>query len=643
MALALGDAGVYVFDISERTILTTSRGPAARRSSPGRRAQRVPRPGRPGRGISSSPAGPSSTAATRSSTSGTWRRSTAPPIWTSDRCPRRACTRPGAPRTSVSTAAAPACSTPGATSEGAQAVPFDSPEMIFSGLYRPDDDDGTGRIEPEERTTARFVPLGVPLRAETGAADAGATDPGFDPEAGERQDERDATAAFKLRVALPGSLGPELHREGPVPAHRSARPLPGEGFGRRVGDAARRSGLAGQRGDRPASAAWGRAGGAGRRGHWRTESRVRSATATSSTNRSRRYCWSPIPGPGATTVARTRPEPTRTRRGSAAGATGRPICPTRVHGTSAELDDVEELLAGRAVRAFLFPLRRSRRRHGAARPARRSPGSRPNGANYPAPAGLAAGRGPRRSGAVAAPGGARGAAEEPGHVGRRRGGGLGGADRRRADARERGPRGARSVDPVRLRARLPLRNPRLRAAGSCRMVVASVRPGARPAERRGGLLRRPRPRLALPAGDRRRSARRVRRRGGGVLRHAGRSLRPAPEAPRRTGLAAGRPAPRDSALRRRRTADRGRRPPLSGRHRRRAGREPGEPPAVALRPVRPARPGGRRPGPELPASTTTTIRARRPMAATVRATACCARSPTSSTGASSTGGTRRGV
>jgi RHS repeat-associated protein len=93
---------------------------------------------------------------------------------------------------------------------GAQVAPFESPRFSFTGLYRDEDDSATEDVEPVEKPTTRFVPLGVPFHPE-GAENR------------ELADERDATAAFKVRVALPGALGPELTAK-----VQSLRVLPGE-------------------------------------------------------------------------------------------------------------------------------------------------------------------------------------------------------------------------------------------------------------------------------------------------------------------------------------------------------------------------------------------------------------------------------
>ena len=100
----------------------------------------------------------------------------------------------------------------GTQREPSQLVPFDRPRFLFSGLYRPAGNAEERGIAAVEKATARFVPLGVPLEA-TLAAEADH----------HLANEEKATAAFKLRVALPGSLGPELTAK-----VQSLRALPGE-------------------------------------------------------------------------------------------------------------------------------------------------------------------------------------------------------------------------------------------------------------------------------------------------------------------------------------------------------------------------------------------------------------------------------
>jgi len=87
--------------------------------------------------------------------------------------------------------------------KGPLVVPFDRPQILFSGLYRPDEVAGQQQAEHGisgvQKATARFVPLGVPLETSLTAE-----------KDNHLANERKATGAFKLRMALPGSLGPEL-------------------------------------------------------------------------------------------------------------------------------------------------------------------------------------------------------------------------------------------------------------------------------------------------------------------------------------------------------------------------------------------------------------------------------------------------
>ena len=88
-------------------------------------------------------------------------------------------------------------------SEGPIAVPIEGPEFRFSGLYLPEKEDlpeirSAGDVLPSiQKITSKFVPLGVPrvVKRQTDEPD--------------RSDERDEleaeyTAAFKVRLALPG-------------------------------------------------------------------------------------------------------------------------------------------------------------------------------------------------------------------------------------------------------------------------------------------------------------------------------------------------------------------------------------------------------------------------------------------------------
>lgn len=109
---------------------------------------------------------------------------------------------------------------------GAQttSVPFDSPHFRFMGLYlddnpahQPDPPKEGEPIPPkpyETRGTSMLVPLGIPteitLAKEEENADA---------------NEKDSTAAFRVRVALPGDLGPTVKAR-----VQSLRALPGDRY-----------------------------------------------------------------------------------------------------------------------------------------------------------------------------------------------------------------------------------------------------------------------------------------------------------------------------------------------------------------------------------------------------------------------------
>ncbi|MCP4573627.1 MAG: hypothetical protein GY838_14810, partial [bacterium] len=86
---------------------------------------------------------------------------------------------------------------------GAGAYPFASPQIQFIGQYLPNDEapGQDERVRPEQRPTWFFTPLGIPMETSLGQEE----------DEGERAtNERQATAAFKLRVALPGSLGEKV-------------------------------------------------------------------------------------------------------------------------------------------------------------------------------------------------------------------------------------------------------------------------------------------------------------------------------------------------------------------------------------------------------------------------------------------------
>ncbi|HXT20000.1 MAG TPA: hypothetical protein VN923_04540, partial [Thermoanaerobaculia bacterium] len=76
-----------------------------------------------------------------------------------------------------------------------RAFPFTRPKFVFAGLLRPPGEDGA-TFQPVSQPTSYLVPLGVPM-ALTPAK-----------ETSERlANERKASAAFKVRVALPGVVG----------------------------------------------------------------------------------------------------------------------------------------------------------------------------------------------------------------------------------------------------------------------------------------------------------------------------------------------------------------------------------------------------------------------------------------------------
>ncbi|MFL6203232.1 MAG: Ig-like domain-containing protein [Thermoanaerobaculia bacterium] len=101
--------------------------------------------------------------------------------------------------------------------KGPMVVPFARPRFVFAGLYRPKDEERERGFAAEQKATARFVPLGVPLDTPHKVVDQDAE------EKERRKKEEKATAAFKVRVALPGSLGPEL-----LAKVQSLRMLPAE-------------------------------------------------------------------------------------------------------------------------------------------------------------------------------------------------------------------------------------------------------------------------------------------------------------------------------------------------------------------------------------------------------------------------------
>ncbi|MEO1083560.1 MAG: hypothetical protein AAFY88_04910, partial [Acidobacteriota bacterium] len=110
---------------------------------------------------------------------------------------------------------------------GPISVPLESPRFTFSGLYLPEEEEigdlpEDARPPAIQRATAEFVPLGVPLEVEDPGA--GPVDPAEEQE--QRDDEeRRATAAFKLRLSLPGALGDVV-----TARVQSLRSLPEERF-----------------------------------------------------------------------------------------------------------------------------------------------------------------------------------------------------------------------------------------------------------------------------------------------------------------------------------------------------------------------------------------------------------------------------
>ncbi|HSF39574.1 MAG TPA: Ig-like domain-containing protein [Thermoanaerobaculia bacterium] len=101
--------------------------------------------------------------------------------------------------------------------KGPKVVPFDRPRFVFSGIYRPEDEEAERGFAGVQKATARFVPLGVPVSAPR------KDESEEDRTKRIRKEEEKASAAFKVRVALPGSLGPEL-----LAKVQSLRVLPAE-------------------------------------------------------------------------------------------------------------------------------------------------------------------------------------------------------------------------------------------------------------------------------------------------------------------------------------------------------------------------------------------------------------------------------
>ncbi len=118
----------------------------------------------------------------------------------------------------------------GSDGTGGRAVPIHDPQFVLAGLYRPEEDPAEGQpLVPVSRVTTRFAPLGVPLRvAAADEADA----------ALRKEIDRVATAAFRVRVSLPGDLGGEGDLLAKVQALRAlpdARNLGREEIGAAVG------------------------------------------------------------------------------------------------------------------------------------------------------------------------------------------------------------------------------------------------------------------------------------------------------------------------------------------------------------------------------------------------------------------------
>jgi RHS repeat-associated protein len=91
---------------------------------------------------------------------------------------------------------------------GITSIPFHSPRFRFVGLYLPEDTEipvvAEGEPEPERpqpelKGTSMFIPLGVPMELST-----------EEEKLNRARNESLGTAAFKVRVSLPGSLGPEV-------------------------------------------------------------------------------------------------------------------------------------------------------------------------------------------------------------------------------------------------------------------------------------------------------------------------------------------------------------------------------------------------------------------------------------------------
>ncbi|HKH43760.1 MAG TPA: Ig-like domain-containing protein [Thermoanaerobaculia bacterium] len=210
--LSLGSPGIYVFDVSSRSlVLSPMGGPAlvGRLSVPGHSAFRLQVD--PVRGLlfaggtDATTGGPVIDVWDISGINGAPGLDGAP-------APRATLHAPWATNQLGVDAAGTGLLYTWGTEDGPVVVPFDRPQFLFSGLYRPEEVDQEKGISGVQQATSRFLPLGVPLETSLDAE-----------EDNHLANERKATAAFKLRVALPGSLGPELTAK-----VQSLRLLPGD-------------------------------------------------------------------------------------------------------------------------------------------------------------------------------------------------------------------------------------------------------------------------------------------------------------------------------------------------------------------------------------------------------------------------------
>ena len=93
---------------------------------------------------------------------------------------------------------------------GARTVALDDPAFVFSGLYAPSEGAASGAPTSLPRATETFVPLGVPTAGASGHEDG------------------KASAAFRVRLALPGSLAGAAGPDGVLKVRvESLRALPG--------------------------------------------------------------------------------------------------------------------------------------------------------------------------------------------------------------------------------------------------------------------------------------------------------------------------------------------------------------------------------------------------------------------------------